>query len=87
VIGQKAKLKKFKLWVDKDIVKQGVKFCIRPQGYGFANFHAQLGKKVPVTSLQRYLKDYKISKIKWVGRPGGEADAALHLKVSRKKEK
>jgi hypothetical protein len=60
IIVQEAKNKKYKLWVDEGIVKEGMGFYGKWWGYGLANLCAQPGKKIPITSLWRYLKDRNI---------------------------
>jgi hypothetical protein len=50
--------KRYKLWVDKDMVKEGMEFYVEePWGYGLGNFFAQPGKTFPITSIWCYLKD------------------------------
>jgi hypothetical protein len=51
IIVQKAKNKQYKLWVDEDPVKIGMEFCVEWWGNGLANFCAQPGNSVPITSL------------------------------------
>jgi hypothetical protein len=64
VIVQKKKEKKYTHWVDEKIVKQALDFYVKPCGYGLTQFCAQHGKKVPLTSLRRYLKDCNIFEMK-----------------------
>jgi hypothetical protein len=59
---------------------------VKPLGYGISKFCALPGKKVPISSLWRYLKDCNIFELRREGRPSGEADAALRLKLVRKTE-
>jgi hypothetical protein len=60
VIVLKAKNKKYKLWADKDIVKEGIEFFMKPLSYGLSKLCALPGKKVPISSLWRYLKECNI---------------------------
>jgi hypothetical protein len=59
---------------------------MKPLGYGLSKFCALPGKKVPISSLWRYLKDCNIFELRREGRPIREADAALRLKLVRKTE-
>jgi hypothetical protein len=59
---------------------------MKPLGYGLSKFCALPGKKVPISSLWRYLKDCNIFELRREGRPLWEADAALRLKLVRKTE-
>ncbi len=86
VIVQKKKEKKYKHWVDEDIVKEALDFYVKPCGYGLTQFCAQPGRKVPLTSLKRYLKDCNIFEMKRLGKPIREADVALRVKLAKKKK-
>jgi hypothetical protein len=59
---------------------------MKPLGYGLSKFCALPGKKVPISSLKRYLKGCNIFELWREGRPIREANAALHLKLARKTE-
>jgi hypothetical protein len=59
---------------------------MKPLGYGLSKFCALPGKKVPISSLWRYLKDCNIFELRREERPIREADAALRLKLVRKTE-
>ena len=78
--------KKHKHWVDKDIAKEALDFYVKPCGYGLTQFCAQPGRKVPLTSLKRCLKDCNIFEMKRLGKPIREADVALRVKLAKKKK-
>jgi hypothetical protein len=78
--------KKYKHWVDKDIAKEALDFYVKPCGYGLTQFCAQPGRKVPLTSLKRCLKDCNIFEMKRLGKPIREADVALRVKLAKKKK-
>jgi hypothetical protein len=71
VIVQQARNKKYKLWEDEDIVKEGIEYYMKPLGYGLSKLCALPGKKVPISSLWRYLKDCNIFELRREGRPIG----------------
>jgi hypothetical protein len=59
---------------------------MKPLGYGLSKSCALPGKKFPISSLWRYLKDCNIFELRREGRPIREADAAQRLKLVRKTE-
>jgi hypothetical protein len=86
VIVLKTKNKIYKLWADKDIVIEGLQFFMKPLNYGLSKYCDLPGKKVPILTLGRYLKECNIFEMKREGRPILDADKALRLKISRKTE-
>ena len=60
VIVLKKKNKIYKLWADEDIVIEGLEFFMKPLNYGLSKYCDLPGKKVPILTLRRYLKECNI---------------------------
>jgi hypothetical protein len=67
-------------------VKEALDFYVKPCGYSLTQFCTQPGKKVPLPSLKRYLKESNIFEMKRLGRPIREADVALRVNLAKKKK-